>query len=256
MALRHYYKEADVLASMSWCGLPYKTLISKLAHMYLKEEDRIRRRSRGYCGPTKGTVGTFIKSHYTPPRGKGAITVKDVLAEIDRQRTLQDERKRITPYKPETGRPENRHDRDRWVRRRMNRVAKARYTILTKNYRDEYEQAEPKCVAITRMAGCLVIVDGGSYDTYARVYLRDESTGDEVVFVLDRRISTLIEAMTLMAPKGVLRSLFDGKTCRLDFNGGFDVDGEFVPFRHITRVYTGGEVHRTKGKPKKIKAGG
>lgn len=251
MALKDYYGEADLLDTMSWCGIPYKTLIARLANMYLGAEDKIRRRSRGYCGPTKGTVGTYVKSFYCPPRGKGASTIKDVLGEIERQRALRKKRSEIVPYKPEKGQPESRHERDRWLRRRRNKVAKARYTILSKSYRDEWEKQKPNCVAITRMGGCLVLVDGGSYDAHSRIYLRDDCTGDEAVFVLDRRVSTLIEALTRLAPPNILRGLFDGKTCRLDFSGGFDLDGRFAPFRHIIRVYTGDKVHRTKAKPKK-----
>jgi hypothetical protein len=102
------------------------------------------------------------------------------------------------------------------------------------------------------MGNCLVIVDGGSWGTFPRVYIRDRATGDASVYVLDGdRCANVTDALTRMAPKNVLRRIFDGSTCRLTPEGGFDLNGKLVRFRGIRKVYTGEDIKATVGKPNK-----
>jgi hypothetical protein len=255
MALKDYYDEADILESFSWIALPDKVRINKLAYLYIKEEGDIRRRSRGYYRPTKGTVGTFVKSLYRPPRGAIGPTTERVLWEIRAQKAKRTGREKnpqwAWPAPP--SRSTARHAYSAWKSERMNRVSERRFGITESKYRDD----EPKptshnCVGITTISNCLVIVDGGSWYSHPRVYIKDKMTGKEAVYVLggDSRCASLIDALSRMAPKNVLRKLFDGATCRLSPEGGFDLDGKLIPFREIRKVYTGEDIKATAGKPK------
>lgn len=251
MALKDYYDEADILESLSWCGMPEDVRITRLSLAYMKDERNIRSCSRGYCGPTKGTVGTFVKSLYKPPRGKGASTIEAVINEIERIKTLRAKRAENRPYKAPTP-PTDPHrasrERKRGIQKRMNRLSQSRFKVVRSGYYDREEVQDHNCVGITTMGGCLVIVDKGGYYSQSRVYIKDKFTGEETVYILKKNAESVTAAMTLLAPKGILRGLFDGKTCLLSPEGGFEIDGEFVPFRNVAKVCRGDELQNTPAK--------
>lgn len=255
MALKDYYDEAQPLDSFSWIAMPEQVRIHKLARLYCAEEDKIERRSRNYCGPTTGSVGMFIKSLYKPPRGSIGPTTKSVLVAVVAQKAKRALRAR-NPQWSYGERPTSHgqgHAAKRWLQSRMNRISERRFGITERqSYSDEPKIASHNCVGITSMGNCLVIVDGGSWGTLPRVYIRDRVTGDASVYVLDGdRCATVTDALTRMAPKNVLRRIFDGSTCRLTSEGGFDLNGKLIPFRGIRKVYTGEDIKATDGKPNK-----
>lgn len=251
MALKDYYDEADVLDSLSWCGMENDVRVRRLARKYIEDERSIRCNARGYYGPTKGTVSTYIKSIYVPPRGTLASTVRQVLKEITRQKEIKEKRSKNPPLPPFKQPTERESIRNRQTRR--NALSKSRFKIIRsdRSYHGGVTTSEMShnCVGITTIGGCLMIVDGGSYYHKSRVYLKDKETGRESVYVLKgERIKSVTGALRRLAPKGVLRGLFDGKLCELQFDGGFKIDGEFVPFRNVAHVYHGDEIQATSAK--------
>lgn len=253
MTLADHFDEADVLHTLSWVGMSLKARIAKLAKLYLDREDDIRYAHRNYGGPTLGTVRIFIKSLYTPPRGQGKVTYEGVLAEIPRQRACRKERAKRQPWvwtKPKK-------------KERRNAVAAAVMSVWTIDRWDNKKkiQVNPNCVGITQLAGCRLIVDGGtsSYHhevtTQPRIFVRHLATGrSKVVVVEGKSVSSVTQMLTRIAPKDALRGAFGGKNITFDYDGeGFLVDGELVPWRNIRKVYPGEKAHKTKASPKKEK---
>lgn len=248
MALKDYYEEADVLDTLSWAGMADDARVRRLAHAYTEAEEKIRYRSRGYCGPTKGTVGTFIKSLYVPPRGTVASTIRDVLKEVQRIKTI---RKKRAENRPATFRTEGEKSprlRNSWIKQRRNTVSQRLFRIMKNGYHG-LEATSHNCVGITSMGGCRVLVEAGGYYHSPRIYLRNMETGEEAVYLIKgRNIESVTGALARLAPKKILRKLFDGTSCTLSFEGGFNVDGEFVPFRNVEAVYRGDDIHNTPAK--------
>jgi hypothetical protein len=76
------------------------------------------------------------------------------------------------------------------------------------------------------------------------------------VVVLDMTVQSnfsITNALLRLAPKKVLRGLFDGGNIKLDFEGeGFFVDGKSVPWRNVRKVYNGPKrAMQTRGTPEK-----
>lgn len=243
MALKDYYDEAELLDSLSWCGMSYEARTTRLANAYIKNERTIKRRSRGYCGPTKGTVQTFVKSLYIPPRGQLASTVRDVLTEIKRQKAVRKRREDNPPLDPQKPGAKSGYG----LGSRRNKVAKAHYTTWTTRYSQTPEKAEPAVAGLGSIGNCLVIVDTGGYYARPRIYIKDKDTGRRALYVVKMRTDprSLLDGLTAVAPKGVLRRLFDGSTCKLTVDG-FLLNGELVEFRNVIRAYRDDECERTE----------
>lgn len=259
MALRDYYDTADVLASLSWITMSERARVAGLANLYLNEEATIKSRSRSYNGPSKGTVGLFIKSLYAPPRGAIGPTIDAVLMEIQRQRLVRLERKKNRPWIATM--PFSEHEgyaRKAALKKRMNRLARRRYRTCSRSFmNDAPSYSDPMVVGITTVADCLLIVDASAYNTQPRVYLKHKSTGKEKLVVLDGRDpAEITDAMLRMAPERALRGMFEGKPITLDFAGeGFLVDGETQPWRNVLKVYRGRKaLRKTAACPEKKKA--
>jgi hypothetical protein len=243
MALIDYFDEADVLDSFSWVAMPDETRTSKLAALYVKKERFIREHSRNYGGPSAGTVKVFVKSLYSPPRGTIGPTIKKVLAKIEHQKALRKARKDNQPWK----------HRKTLVRDRRNAIARSRFTIWGQTYQGEKEKLNPQCKAVGRVSGVLLIVAEGSYSAMPRVYMRSPEGKVKVVVVEGEYLKSITQALTRLAPKGVLRGMFSGLTVHLDFGGeAFVIDGQTLPWRNVRRVYKGTKrAHQTAAKPKR-----
>lgn len=254
MPIADYFDEATLLDTFSWAGLPLETRIAKTAALYIKGEGGISRYHNNYQGPTAGVVKLFIKSLYTPQRGQLQRTVVAVLKEINRQKELREKRSKNRPYREP--KPETRAFRSKYsIRQRRNRLARKRYTIWGKTYKGEPTKHDPDCIAVTRIAGNVMLVDAGcTYNRKPRVYLRNEATGKVKVVVLKgRKLESFEGALLRMAPKLGLRAMFEGKVITLDFEGeGFLVDGKTVPWRNVIKIYRGQKrAHQTKEDPSK-----
>jgi hypothetical protein len=228
-----HFAEADVLDTLSWVTMTLDARIAKIANLYLKDERRISAAHRNYGGPTMGTVRVFTKSLYAPPRGQGQTTYQKVLAEIPRQRAIRAARECNRPWT--FSRPSKKS--------RINAVSKRRYTTLATRWRSKKKVAvRPDCIGITRIAGCRIIADGG--DTYPdsapRFWIQHAETGRAKVVVLKgRRLKSITQMLTQIAPKKALRGMFGGVPIRLDFDAeAFEVEGELVPWRNIIKVYS------------------
>ena len=246
MALSDHYDEADVLDTLSWVILDIPARIKRLANLYLANEDDMRDAHRKYAGPTKGTVRFFVKSVYMPPRGQGALTVEGVLAEIPRQRAIQEERAKRQPWTWEKLR----------LRERRNNVAKYLYSIWCKpRWGDKKkERGDINCVGITTVAGVKLVVDRGGYRVQPRLYMRQIATNKVKVVVLEgANVDTIYEALTRLAPQEALLGSLDGKPLTLDFEDqGFLMEGWVHPWENVQRVYIGKkQAHRTWGNPKR-----
>lgn len=244
MALADYYEEAEALDTFSWVAMPDKIRDAKLAHMYIKEERLIRSRSRNYAGPTTGTVKLFVRSLYSPPRGAIGSTVANVMAEIERQKAIRKRRMENRPYK--------------WKKLcksvRKNAMAANYYTIWGTNHRKEKEEKSRCCVAVGRIGGTLLLVDKGGYSTpLPRIYMRSPSGKVRVVVVEGDQLKSMTSALTRLAPKRVLRSIFDGEKVKLNADDcGFEMGGKFYPWRNVRRIYKGqSRAHQTQSRPKK-----
>lgn len=251
MALAHHYKEADLLESIGWMGLSHEVRVKRVAGLYLKDEHNIRRHSQNYEGPTKGTVGLFVKSLFKPPHGLGSKTIKDTLNEIRRQRVIRDKRKKNQPYKPVKP-PKSKYGVEARIKERRNNLARSRYSTIVKNYSGKKVKASPVVVGIGMVNDTLLIVDRGGHRALSRIYMKHKPTGRELVAVLEKDISSFMEGLTHIAPEISLRAMFGGQVITLDFEGrGFLVDGNLVPWRGIRRVYTQKRdgVIRTLGRP-------
>ena len=254
MALADHYDEADILASLSWVGMPQKARVAKLANLYLDHENTIRRRHRNYEGATYGVVSLFVKSYYKPARGLGSVTYNSVIAEIPRQRKVREERKDNPQWSwPAPGNTPM--TKRRAISARRDKVAAGRYGIVTTDWNDNVVQADLHCTAISRIADCTVIVDGGYRKAKPRVYLRNRKNEVKVI-VLDMSYQgkfSITSALSRLAPKMALRGAFGGSTVTLDFEGeGFRVDGKLFPWRNVLKVYHGAEAAMsTPGCPEK-----
>lgn len=242
MALTDYFKEADVLASMSWTAIPFKAQVARLANLYLRKEGEIRRIHRNYEGATAGTVRLFIKSLYTPPHGLGKATTDAVRKALPWQRKIRKKREDNPPWVWKKAR----RPRDRW-----NAVARHRYSIWEKNYKGKQEKVAPNVVGLGRIGDVTVIVEGGSYSVKTRVYLRDNVTkAEKVVMLRGDRLKSITQAMLRMAPKAALRGMFSGAPIRLDVaEEAFEVEGKLVSWRNVYEIYSGRKVHKTRHRP-------
>jgi len=240
MVFADHFDEADVLDTLAWVMLTLEARSARLAALYLDNETDVEYAHRNYEGPTLGIVRVFVKSIYDPPRGQGGITYQRVLQEIPKQRKVREERSK---YKPWTFKV-------RKIQKRRNRIAKRLYTVWKKcrwNNKEKEKQTN-NCIAISRLGGCKLVVDGGSYYHKARIYIRHLATGKVKVVVLkgsENKVYTLGEALMRMAPKAAVRGMFDGVPITLDFKGGgFLVNGEVVVWRAV-KTYPGSKAHKT-----------
>jgi hypothetical protein len=238
--LEDKFSKADVLDSMAWTILPFKARVARLANYYLDVEGKVDDNCRDYDGPSVRTVRVVMKSRFTPARGEGVLTIKSTIKEIKRQRKIQEDREGNQPWQWK------RHS----LQTRRNAVAKRRYTIRGTDYRGDPTKESPNCVGITRINGNLVMVDGGGYRTDPRVYLRNIESGQVKVVVLktNSTVKSITGALTTMAPKKTLRQMFEGRTVSLDFDReGYVIDGEFVAWRRVKKVYQGAKsAHKTR----------
>lgn len=247
MALADHFKEADVLESLSWMGIPHKVRVAKLAHIFLEKESFIRKESRTYDGPSTSNVRLLIKSLFTPPRGTQKRTIDDTLAEIKRQRELRQERAENRPYKPERALSQitNVYRRQNRLKERMNAVARTRYKTVyrERNHRskqDVIKRSTPSVIGMGRIGDVMMIVDQGDYYSLARIYMEHKPTGRGKVVVLDiDKIKDFDAALIHIAPKVSMRAMFAGARMMLDFeNDGFLVNGETIPYKGVVRIYT------------------
>jgi len=240
MVFADHFDEADVLDTLSWIQLTLEARAARLAALYLDQEDDIRYAHRNYGGPTLGVVRVFVKSVYDPPRGQGGITYQLVLKEIPKQRKVREERSK---YKPWTF-------KKRKLDKRRNRVAKRLYTIWKKSRwnRKEKEKQTRNCIAITRIGGCKLVIDGGGYYHRARIYIKHIASGEVKVVVPKadtNKVTTIGEVLMRMAPKAAVLAMFGGVSITIDFEGdGFLINGEVVPWR-ASKIYPGSKAHKT-----------
>lgn len=243
MALRDHYNEADVLASFSWVAMTERARVAGLAKLYLDEEGKIESRSRNYNCPTKGTVGLFIRSLYAPPRGTIGPTTDAVLVEIQKQRLVRLERRKNRPWAAPMPFSEHQgYARKDALNKRMNSLARRRYRTCSRDYKaDAPTYSNPSVVAVTTVADCLMIVDGGGYNIKPRVYLKHKPTGKEkLVVIAGKSPAEAADALLRMAPERALMGMFSGKLITLDFAGeGFLMDGETYPWRNVLKAYRG-----------------
>jgi len=245
MALADHYDNADVLDTLSWVALSVEARIAKLTSLYIHKEDVMVDAHRNYEGPTLGTVRVFVKSVYDPPRGQGMMTYKGVLNAIPVQKKCQEARSRRPSW---TWKRSTKQDR-------RNAVAAAVMTVWGRCYNNKKIKVEPNCVGITQIAGCrLIIIGGTGYRPTAqpRFLVRHLATGQSKVVVVDGKpLSNVTQLLTRLAPRGVLRGCFEGKSITFDYAGGFIIDGELVPWRNIRGIYPASKAHKTVGEPKR-----
>jgi hypothetical protein len=200
-------------------------------------------------------VRPFVKSYYTPPRGRGKATIETTLRAIKYQRALREKRKANRPYKPKTARERNTEDA---LEGRRNVVAARYYTIHGKDWDDNKVVEEHTCTAIGDVGGILLMVDkGGGYGRrtpFPRIYMKEKATGKVKIVVLEPggNISSLASALLRLAPKGPMRTMFGGETLTLRFDAeAFEWRGQLVPWRNVRKIYTKAKAHKMVGRPKK-----
>jgi hypothetical protein len=258
MGYHDQFEDADILDTMSWMGMPEAHRIMKTAALFLRREKKIRREHRNWEGPTPCNIRPFVKSYYTPPRGRGKATIEMTLQAIEYQRNLRDKRSRNRPYKPET---EAERNTEHAVEKRRNAVAARYYTIYTKDWDEKKVVADHKCVGIGDVRGILLLADKG--DSYGRrqplprIYMQEKATGKVKVVVLEAggNVRSISSALLRLAPKGPMRTMFGGETLTLLFDAeAFEWRGQLVPWRNVRKVYYGkGKAHKMAGRPAKPK---
>jgi hypothetical protein len=255
MGYHDQFEDADVLDTLSWMGMPEAHRIMKTAALFLQRESEIRREHRNWDGPTISNVRPFVKSYYTPPRGRGKATIEMTLKAIEYQRRIRSERKANRPYKPET--PANRNS-EHGIRTRKNAVAERYYTVYERDWDDRKVRASHNCVAIGTIAGIRLLVDaGGGYgrrSALPRIYMEEKATGRVKIVVLEpnNSIKSLADALLWIAPKGPMRSMFGGETLTLRFDErAFEWRGQLVPWRNVRKIYGKAKAHNMVGRPKK-----
>lgn len=239
MALSDHFRPAPLLDALGWMGLSHEVRVKKAASYYLSKEDRVKSKSRTYDGPSKSTVGTVIKSLFTPPRGMASKTVEDTLREIERQRKIRDAREANAPFRFRAPRATP-YGHRAWTKERMTDVAKSRYKTVTRNYKKELMLVKHDVVGMGQVADTLLIMDNGSHQSFARIYMKHKPTGREKVVVLDvTEVKSFEAGLMLIAPKVGVRAMFGGQVITFDYDAeGFLVDGSLVPWAHVCRVYT------------------
>lgn len=244
MALADQFAPAEVLDSLAWMALPQAARIARASNHYLDSEKKIEGHSRRYDKPNVRTVTIFLRSLYTPPRGESKAIVELMLAEIERQREIRYARSKNRPYK--------------WTQQliadRRRALASATYGIYIKrNGADKRTRKDNDCAAIGRVGDTIMMVDRGSsyVGTLPRIYMRHIPTKTVKVVVLEEGpCSSIISALSCIAPENALRRAFTGSTISLDFhNEGFVVDGDFQPWRRVRRVYVGKDARWTPAAP-------
>ena len=254
MGYADQFDDADILSTLSWMDLTEPNRIMKLAALFLEKENEISRWHRNWEGPKVSNVRPFVKSYYTPPRGRGKATIEMVVRAIAYQRECARKRKGNKPYQPTTA------ERQRnAVAKRRNAVAKRSYTINYKDYSGKQSIKAPNCVGIGAVGDVLLMVDQGadyySDKAYARIYMRQKPTGKVKVVVLEsgRRPDDVVSALMGLAPENCLRAMFDGELLAFDFDGeGYLWRGKLMPWRDVRKVYRGkAQAHKTRARPKK-----
>lgn len=247
MPLADYYDEADVLDTLSWVDMTIPARIAKLANLYVIREDDMRHNHNRYEGATLGTVRLFVRSVYMPPRGQGAITYEGVLAAIPAQRRTREERER---------KPKPFVWKQKKLSQRRDAVAAARMSVwVIPRWEKKKRKHRLRCVGIGSIAGCRLIVlkgDDSNPKVLPRVHIQNLATGEAMVVVVEGNpVTTFTNMLLRLSPKGVLRGMFSGRSITLDFGGGWQIDGEFVPWRNVRGIYPASLAHKMKGVPAK-----
>ena len=254
MGYAEQFNDADILSTLSWMDLTEPNRIMKLAALFLEKENEISRYHRNWEGPNVSNIRPFIKSYYTPPRGRGKATIEMVVRAIAYQRECARKRMANRPYKPITVERQRSTERER-----RNKLARARYSIKYKDHNGKIHIKDPYCVGIGAVGDVQLMVDQGigysSATAYSRIYMRHKPTGKVKVVVLERGESPddVVSALSLLAPEDCLRAMFDGELLTFDFDGeGYLWRGKLIPWRHVQRVYRGKtKAHETWARPKK-----
>lgn len=258
MTYHGQFTDADLLDTMSWAILSQPARIMKLACLFLKREDNIKCYHRNWRGPTVSNVRPFVKSYYTPPRGQGKATIEMVLKAIEYQRKLRHKRQTNRPYVPETADALN---TSYTLQRRRNAVAARHYTIKSTDWDEKaILKCDISCAAIGVVNGIQLMVDKGSgygrTKTYPRIFMLEKATGKVKVVVLepgDLSPTSITAALSYIAPKGAVQSMFGGDVMTLMFDDECYLwRGRKTPWENVRKVYRGkAKAHKTKGRPKR-----
>jgi len=254
MGYHDQFENADVLDTLSWMGMSEADRIMKTAALFLKREKDIKSEHRNWEGPTVCNVRPFVKSYYTPPRGRGKATIEMTLKAIKYQRAIRQGRKDNRPFVPMKAKARNEKYA---LQKRRNTVAGRHYTIRSKGYNGTATTEDARCTSMGCVLGILLMVDkGGGYghhSPYPRIYMRQKATGKVKVVVLEPggKIITVADALLRIAPTGPMRSMFGGETLTLDFEAeAFVWQGKLVPWQNVRKVYKGkAKAHKTRARP-------
>ncbi len=254
MGYADQFDDADILSTLSWMDLTEPNRIMKLAALFLEKESEISQEHRNWDGPKVSNVRPFVKSYYTPPRGRGKATMEMVVRAIAYQRECARKRRANQPYKPITIERQRSSER-----RRRNELAKVRYSIRYKDHNSKIHIKDPYCVGIGVVGDVQLMVDQGrgysSERSYSRIYMRHKPSGKVKVTVLVNAESpdSVVDALMLLAPEDCLRSMFDGELLTFDFFAeAYLWKGKLIPWHNVQRVYRGkAKAHKTWARPKK-----
>lgn len=255
MGYHDQFEDADVLSTLSWMGMSEADRIMKTAALFLRREKDIRDEHRNWDGPTVSNVRPFVKSYYTPPRGRGKATIEMVLKAISYQRKIREQRKANRPYRARRARKARNTGYE--LESRKNAIAARHYTILGKDCDGKLEHRGHNCIALGVVLGIHLIVDqGDGYNSspYQRIYMRDGATGRVKVVVLEptvKRLRSVSDALLAIAPKSPMLSMFGGETLTLNFAAeAFEWRGKLHPWRNVRKVYQGkAQAHKTRTRP-------
>lgn len=228
-------KRAGVLDTLSFALLDQPALVKKLAAMFIRAEDSIKdglgRRARNNWEVRDRTVGPWLRTVYTPTRGAVATTIKEVVAEIERQQDVRKKRTDNIAYRAIVTRSLKIEDR-------RNRVAASLYKILVKNYRNEMESVPHTCAFVTSYGEWLVAVNTGGYyrDTY--LFIRNRRTGRSSLVSLGinytLRSGSLYDVLYDLSSERTKAALFQGAAATVNFD--------------TLEIYVGGEIQPIKNK--------
>lgn len=241
-------KRPDVLDTLAFAALDGAALISRLARLYISQEETLKRslnrRARDAYEVSEKTVAPWLRPVYTPPYGKVRETVQLIVTEVKRQTAIRVERQKRRSYSVTYSTKMNKDALRRSVATKL-------YSFEEKSWNGrEYEEKAPNCVHISILGEHVIAVDNRGYSGGTYLYTLSRKTGRAFLGKLDERIAMEGKDLTVLlfklAPPDVRLAAFTGITVKADieklaFYVGetptiipFAVDGEPVITQNFT----------------------
>lgn len=230
-------KRPGVLDNLAFAMLDGKPLISRLARLFIAQEEQhkrsLGRRARDAYEANEKHVGAWMRPVYTPGYGKVRETVALVVTEIARQKAIRDERQKARNFAVTYAKTLTKDGYRRSVANKL-------YAFEEKEWdRKDYEAKQPSCVHLSIHGDYVIGIDNrGGYGSTLFLYTLSRRTGRATLGRLkasnigfdSKDFTTLLYRL---APLDIRAAAFNGTPVKVDFDRLAFLVGEgptIIPF--------------------------